>query len=163
MQNEIIKKKLGLKEIFLLSITIILGVYMLFISNNNMQHPVFGSSIQEQNSVIKKLESKVDIQGTVTIEITPIEFSSEVSEWKFNVGLNTHSLELDQDMTKVSALFDENGKEYKPIRWEGSVSGGHHREGILIFKSIIPMPKFIELKIIDIDAPVRSFVWDIIN
>lgn len=163
MQNEIIKKKLKLKEILLLSITIVIGVYMLFVSNNNMQHPILGNFTQGQNFVIKKLESKVDIQGVVTVEVTPVPFLPEDLEWKFNIGLNTHSIELDQDMTKVSVLFDENGREYKPIRWEGAVSGGHHREGILVFKSIVPIPKSIELKIVDIDAPVRSFVWNIIN
>jgi hypothetical protein len=162
MQNEIIKKKLKLKEILLLSITIVVGVFMLLVSNN-IKHPVLGNFTQEQNFVTKKLETKVDIQGTVTIQITPIELSSKALEWKFDVGLNTHVLELDQDMTKVSILVDEKGREYKPERWEGAVSGGHHREGVLVFKPITPTPKSVELKIVNIDAPVRSFVWDIIN
>ncbi len=107
------------------------------------------------------LESKIDMQGSVTIEVIPLDVSAKTSEWKFDVGLNTHSLDLSEDMTDVSKLVDDKGNEYAPIRWEGSDVGGHHREGFLIFKSITPMPKSIELKIINIEVPIRSFIWDI--
>jgi hypothetical protein len=72
--------------------------------------------------------------------------------------MNTHSVELDQDMTKIAILVDDQGKEYKPISWEGPV-GGHHREGMLIFNQITPNPKSVELKISSIGGVVRSFTW----
>ena len=74
--------------------------------------------------------------------------------------MNTHSVELDQDMTKVAILIDNQGKEYKALNWEGP-SGGHHREGVLIFSQITSIPKSIELKISDIGDVVRSFVWQL--
>lgn len=124
-------------------------------------HPARIKSAQAQSLPLNKLDSKVDTQGVVTIEVTPQDLSINNPEWKFDVGLNTHSLELDQDMVEVSVLINEKGEEYKPIRWEGDNSGGHHREGILIFKSITPLPKSIELRIMNIDVPLRSFVWNI--
>ena len=75
--------------------------------------------------------------------------------------MSTHSVELDQDLTQVTVLVDDQGKEYKPLSWEGAI-GGHHREGTLIFDSITPIPKLIEMKIRDIDGiSERSFKWDL--
>jgi len=115
-----------------------------------------------QSPVGGNWESKIDTQGAITVKVTPAELSPEATEWKFDVGLNTHSVELNQDMTKNAVLIDSYGKEYRPLGWEGAPPEGHHREGFLIFKSITPTPKFVELRILNIDAPVRSFVWDII-
>ena len=74
--------------------------------------------------------------------------------------MDTHSVELDQDMTKITVLVDDQGKEYKPLGWEGTV-GGHHREGMLIFNQITPTPKSVKLKISGIGDVVRSFVWQL--
>lgn len=106
----------------------------------------------------QKLESKVDDQASVTVAVTPIDISSKSKEWKFDIVMDTHSVELDQDMTESAVLISDQGKEYKPISWEGS-SGGHHREGILTFNQIIPVPKSVELKISSIGDVVRSFTW----
>jgi len=166
---------MNIKKYILLILFIVVGVFALlaFANVNKINHPVLNNSIQESNSPtpavvateLQKtvLEAKTDTQGAVTVEVMPIELPQNVSEWKFKIILNTHSLELTQDMTQVVVLVGEQGKEYKPIRWEGAEPGGHHREGILIFKSIIPMPKSIELKILGIDALVRSFIWSITN
>ncbi len=63
-------------------------------------------------------------------------------------------------MINIAVLVDDQGKEYKPIRWEGPV-GGHHREGVLIFDQITPNPKSVELKISNIGDVVRSFTWQL--
>ena len=89
----------------------------------------------------------------------PLTFRWDLVEWKFDIAMNTHSVELNQDMTKVAVLVDDQGKEYKPISWQGAESGGHHREGVLIFNQITPTPKSIELKITGIGGVVRNFVW----
>ena len=75
--------------------------------------------------------------------------------------MDTHSVELDQDMIKIAIIVDDQGKEYKPIRWEGAEAGGHHREGVLIFSQITPTPKSVELKISSISDVVRSFIWQL--
>ena len=108
----------------------------------------------------QKWESKVDDQASVTITVTPTLLSVESGEWKFDVVMDTHSVELDQDMTKVAVLIDEQGKEYGALNWEGP-AGGHHREGILTFTKITPFPKSVELKISDIGGIVRIFNWQL--
>lgn len=119
--------------------------------------PVANQSNQ-QTTAKQTWETKTEEQDSVTVVVTPLDLSTNSKEWKFDVGMNTHSVELDQDMTKIAALVDDQGKEYKPIRWEGPV-GGHHREGVLIFDQITPNPKSVELKISNIGDVVRSFTW----
>ena len=114
-----------------------------------------------QQTTTKQIwETKTEEQADVTVVVTPIDLSLNSKEWRFDVGMNTHSVELDQDMTKIAILVDDQGKEYKPISWEGPV-GGHHREGMLIFNQITPNPKSVELKISNIGDVVRSFVWQL--
>lgn len=106
-------------------------------------------------------ETQTDAEGEVTIEVTPRDLSIGAAEWKFDIVMNTHSVELDQEMTEVAALFDDQGREYKPIAWEGAPSGGHHREGTLAFEAISPAPKSIQLIIKNVGAPTRALSWDI--
>lgn len=115
----------------------------------------------EPLSVQNRYETKTDTQGSVTVDVTS-QISAEDRQWKFAVVLDTHSIELDQDPLQVTILVDDQGREYRPISWEGAGPGGHHREGNLIFDAIIPIPKYIELKVKDIGSiPVRSFKWNI--
>ena len=118
------------------------------------------NQINQQTTTKQNFETKTEEQTNVTVVITPIDLSPNSKEWKFDVGITTHSIELDQDMTKIAVLVDDQGKEYKPISWEGP-TGGHHREGVLIFNQITPIPKFVELKISTIGDVVRSFVWQL--
>jgi len=112
----------------------------------------------EQANTSQRWVQKIDEQSEATVVVTPIDILSQSKEWKFDIGMNTHSVELDQDMIKVAVLVDDYGKEYKPIAWEGP-TGGHHREGVLKFNQITPVPKSIKLKISGIGDVVRSFTW----
>ncbi len=95
--------------------------------------------------------------GPVTVTVTPI-FSD--TKWNFNVALDTHSEELNTDLTKVSVIVTDDGREYLPINWEGDPPGGHHREGILSFNPIVPQPRFIELILKNIGGvEERKFLW----
>lgn len=114
----------------------------------------------EQSTTKQTWETKTEEQESVTVVVTPLDLSPNSKEWKFDVGMNTHSVELDQDMTKIVVLVDDQSKEYKPISWDGPV-GGHHREGVLIFNQITPNPKSVELKISGIGDVVRSFTWQL--
>ena len=111
------------------------------------------------SSTVQKWESKVDDQASVTITVTPTLLSAESGEWKFDVVLNTHSVELDQDMTEVAVLVDDSGNEYKLLRWEGAPAGGHHREGTLFFAPITPYPQHLKLNIKDVGGIQRLFSW----
>ncbi len=81
---------------------------------------------------------------------------------KFDVRLNTHSVELDQDLIAVSELRDDKGRTYRPDQWKGSPPGGHHRKGTLIFPVLKESAKSVTLIIRDVaDVPERVFTWQV--
>ena len=130
-------------------------------------NPIPASSPTQENSSVsntqQKWESKVDDQTSVTVTVTPSDLSAESGEWKFDIVMSTHSVELDQDMTKVAILVDDFDKEYSPIRWEGAPAGGHHREGVLIFAPVAPYPQDLKLNIKDIGGVQRLFSWILVK
>lgn len=136
-----------------------IGGFLVFYNPKPASDPV-----QENSSVSEtrqKWESRVDDQANVTVTVTPSNLSVDSKEWKLNVVMDTHSVELDQDMAEVTMLVDDFGKEYKPLRWEGAGAGGHHREGMLVFGVINPIPSHLELKIKSVGGVERSFKWDL--
>ena len=82
-----------------------------------------------------ELEPRTNTEGGVSIHVTPqpFRFGEEV---KFDIAINTHSGSLDFDLEKISILVDEEGNTYRPLRWQGSEPGGHHRTGTLVFEGI---------------------------
>lgn len=107
------------------------------------------------------LESQTDTQGGVTVAVTPKNITESVTSWDFEVVIDTHSTELNDDMALVSSLVTDDGKTYAPISWEGSPSGGHHREGTLKFTPASPRPRSLTLRIRAIGGiPERIFTWE---
>jgi hypothetical protein len=147
--------------IILTLVLVFLGVFIFFYRGGPTKElaPV-ANQTSEQTATKQTWETKTEEQASVTVVVAPLDLSPNSKEWKFDVGMNTHSVELDQDMTKIAVLVDDRGKEYKPLRWEGAEAGGHHREGVLIFNQITPNPKSVELKISGIGDVVRIFKWD---
>lgn len=113
-----------------------------------------------KESSSQEWETKTDDQADVSVAITPIDLSAQSAQWKFDITLNTHSIELDQDLVKSSLLFDDQGRQYDAISWEGS-RGGHHVKGILTFVSLVSPTASVELKIQGIAGVARSFVWQL--
>lgn len=105
-------------------------------------------------------EAREDSQGAVNVQVTPAGGTS--STLIFRVSMNTHSVELDYDMTKIAALTDDQGGTYPAKSWDGA-SGGHHRQGSLTFE--VPAgaaPKSLELNLAGIGGvPSRLFKWDV--
>lgn len=109
---------------------------------------------------VNNLETKESNEGPVAVSVTPKGLDASSPTWNFEVSLNTHSGSIDDDLVAVSELIDDQGRSYKPISWEGSAPGGHHRNGVLKFNPISPKPKSIELKIKNIGGvSERSFKW----
>ena len=146
--------------IFVLALAFI-GGFLIFYNPKPASSPTNGNS--EVISAEQKWESKIDEQASVTVTVTPSNLSLESNEWKFDVVLSTHSVELDQDMTQVAVLVDDSGNEYKPLRWEGAPAGGHHREGTLFFAPITPYPQHLKLNIKDVGGVQRLFLWILIE
>jgi len=138
------------------------GLLVLYPNRPAQQATPIAPATDQSGDISRQWETKTDDQEGVTIVVTPLDLSPQSAEWKFDVGINTHSVELDQDMTAVAVLTDEQGKEYKPVGWEGAPAGGHHREGVLTFSALKPMPRSVGLTIKDIgDIPERLFKWDL--
>ena len=98
----------------------------------------------------------------VTVAVTPQDLGTGAKSWDFKVVLDTHSGSLDDDLVKTAVLLDDKGGRYVPVQWEGAGPGGHHREGVLKFKSVSPVPAAIELQIRRAgEANPRSFRWQL--
>ncbi len=108
-----------------------------------------------------KLPTKSNEGGSVTVDVTPtaLEVGKPLA---FDIAMNTHSVDLSDDLTKIATLRDDTGKEYKPTAWDGPDGGGHHRSGTLQFASLSPKPKYVELVIKGLaQVPERVFRWDL--
>jgi hypothetical protein len=119
------------------------------------------SSSSSSKSSDSTLETKSNAGGSVTVDVKPVALV--VGEpIEFDVAMNTHSVDLSDDMTKISLLRDDSGKEYAPTAWDGPGGGGHHREGSLKFAALIGKPKYVELVIKGLaKVPERVFKWDL--
>lgn len=96
----------------------------------------------------------------VTVKVTPKSIGSPDSRWEFTVALDTHSADLNDDLTQTATLTTDDGRTLKPVSWVGAAPGGHHREGVLAFDVPAPRPSAVELRI---DRPgesvARTFRW----
>ncbi len=111
--------------------------------------------ISKSESLTKQspLQTLTSNENNVEFSVTPLSTS------EFDISISTHSVSLDFDLTEISKLEDDLGNSYKPISWDGSPSGGHHRSGTLKFQQIDKKAKSIKLTITD--SAVREFALDI--
>lgn len=139
-------------------ILIIVSVVLFFKAPRNdgpQQTPTV--SAPEQDA----LQPKTDSQGEVEIEVAPLNISKESASWDFQISTNTHTVEIQEDLSAAFDLVDDKGSVYEPIEWNGAPSG-HHRTGILRFQPISPFPSFIEMRIKEIGGvPLRVLRWDL--
>jgi len=98
-----------------------------------------------------------NIKG-ISIIAKPINLSS--SEIVFEISINTHSGSLDYEMSQISELVINNEKHMKPIKWNGSAPGGHHRYGKIIFSGYDKAINKLKLTIKTNDT-LRIFEWSL--
>lgn len=105
-------------------------------------------------------ETRTDAEGSVTVAVTPA--GGTAGALIFDVSMDTHSVELDYDMTKIATLRDDQGRTYAVKEWNGA-AGGHHREGSITFE--LPTgaaPKWLELSLTGVSGvPSRLFKWEV--
>ena len=105
-------------------------------------------------------DSKSNRENSVRVDVKPVQLASG-QQAKFEVRMNTHSGNLGQDMAAVCTLKDDQGREYRPVNWQGSPPGGHHRRGVLEFPTLDGSPKSVTLVIRNIaNVPERIFEWE---
>lgn len=143
--------------IFVFIVAVIVGFQILNKSNENQKSQtsaLFGP-VQTLD-----LEPQSNNDGPVTVIVVPRK-SASAGTWEFEITLETHSVELNEDSMKTSVLIADN-KNYEPIAWDGDPRGGHHRKGILKFAPISPQPKLITLKILPVGGiEERNFTWQL--
>jgi hypothetical protein len=94
----------------------------------------------------------------VTIKVTPQ--SLQGSMWEFELVLDTHSQELNDDLVKNAALVRADGTQVAPIGWQGDPPAGHHRKGVLRFDAVTPVPSTLEMRISRPgEAKPRTYRW----
>jgi len=112
--------------------------------------------------------ARVSDAGRVVVEVTPLNLgqsedtSVDSTGLHFQVAMNTHSVELDHDLTRLAVLRTDQGDEISPLRWDGA-RGGHHVNGTLYFPAVeLNGVRWVEIVIRDVDGvPERVFRWDL--
>lgn len=110
--------------------------------------------------------TRKDQQGAVIVEVTPVNLDTTAESLQFSVVMNTHSVDLSMDLATLSTLTTDTGAVVRATLWDAPL-GGHHVSGTLIFpalkdgKSILEGASKLILTIVDVDAPVRVFEWEL--
>ena len=139
---------------------VLLVVIFIFFFLNSILINISPKTTSSANS--SQLQTQENNEASVLVSVTPQNLNKVSDSWNFDLTLTTHSGSIDTDLAASSELIDDKGNSYKPVSWEGSPPGGHHRNGVLKFNAITPKPKFIELKIYDVgEVSVRSFKWNL--
>jgi hypothetical protein len=114
----------------------------------------------ETTSSARSWASQVSRTKTVTVTVTPLNIATAAATWEFKVVLDTHSQDLQDDLLTAAAIVDGAGNEQRPIAWQGSPPGGHHREGLLQFNAPEPRPAMITLRLRrPNETEPRAFTW----
>ncbi len=110
--------------------------------------------------------ARTDGQGAVEVEVTPNNLTNPGETLDFAVGLNTHSVNLNMDLATLATLKTDTELSVNASSWNGE-SGGHHVSGSLTFpakvdgKSLLEGAKVLTLVIKNVDAPERTFSWNL--
>jgi hypothetical protein len=109
---------------------------------------------------------RIDEQGAVVVEVTPVNLASPGELLEFEVALNTHSIDLSMDLAPLATLTTDSGKTVQASQWDAPM-GGHHVSGRLIFPTTVDGQPVLNganqliLTIKELDVPERVFTWDL--
>lgn len=110
--------------------------------------------------------TRMDDQGAIIFEVTPLNLDQTGESLEFNIVLTTHSIDLSMDLATTATLTTDTGVNVNSTLWDAP-RGGHHVEGKLIFpatqdgKSILEGARKLTLTITNVDALTRIFEWEL--
>ena len=110
--------------------------------------------------------TRIDEQGAIVIEITPLNLASRTDTFEFDVKMATHTIDLSMDLATLATLTSDTGVTVASTLWDAP-RGGHHVQGKLIFpatqdgKPILESARKLTLTIINVDVPSRLFEWEL--
>ncbi len=100
------------------------------------------------------METRTSDMESVTIDLTPVTVNE--NEIIFNIGVNTHSVDLSAYDLKALAILSYSGKNVKPSG--APALSGHHNSGVLSF-AVDEEPASFAVTIINLPAGERAFTW----
>ena len=110
--------------------------------------------------------TRMDEQGAVIFEVTPLNLGTPADTLEFDVSMNTHSVDLSMDLAQLATLSTDAGFTVQASKWDAA-PGGHHVSGKLLFPSMQDTKYILEgvskltLTIINVDATSRIFEWEL--
>jgi hypothetical protein len=118
-----------------------------------------GSSATTAGAPAVSLPTRTVEAGAVTVTLQPRRLDAGGAVFK--ISFDTHSVELDQDLTRQARLIV--GSTTWPIAsWSGDGPGGHHRGGELRFTATGAAEGTATLSIDGLPEPVTA-TWDVGN
>ena len=81
----------------------------------------------------------------VTVAVTPGNLEPDNGIWDFAIAFDSRGPRLNDEMMESVVLVGD-GRQVKPLAWEGAQAGGTHRAGVLKFVALKPRPKEMELR-----------------
>lgn len=102
-------------------------------------------------------------KAAVIVQVTPLNLHDRSAPTlDFEIVLDTHSVELDDDLITIATLSNTTGEKVQPAKWDGPAGGGHHREGTLSFPQLKNRGQVLTLTLRGIaDIPERTFIWKV--
>lgn len=121
-----------------------------------------------EDSISPEFDSatRMDDQGAIVFEVTPLNLDRTADSFEFNIVLTTHSVDLSMDLAATATLETDTGVSVNSTLWDAP-RGGHHVNGKLIFpamvdgKSLLESATKLTLTITAVDAPTRIFEWEL--
>lgn len=127
-----------------------------------VQYPIRLEAIREDGF---ENSTRSDVQGAIEILVTPLNFQAPGTELRFEVSLDTHSVDLNYDLAGLAVLKTDTGLILPASLWDAP-QGGHHVAGTLSFAlsveqaSRLQSANQITLEVRDLGVPLRSLVWE---
>ncbi len=127
---------------------------------NNAEQATLASS--STNSKTENAFAAQTVEGgSVVVKVTPLK-TELTAPLEFEIVMDTHSVELADDLLKAVVLRDDSGVEFMPSAWEGPGAGGHHREGKIQFAPLTMNTKTLTLVVKNVaGVPERVFKWEL--